>query len=54
MIEMEKHLPSFEELHDKMLDTQAMIEEGKSAISHSEVGSPRDFQSDISATPKGG
>ena len=30
-----------------------MIEESKSAVSHSEMGSPRDFQSDISATPKG-
>ena len=30
-----------------------MIEESKSNVSHSEMGSPRDFQSDISATPKG-
>ena len=32
-----------------------MIEESKSAISHNDAGaSPREFQSDISATPKGG
>ena len=30
-----------------------MIEDAKSAVSHSEMGSPREFQSDISATPKG-
>ena len=36
-----------------MLETQAMIEDAKSAVSHSEMGSPREFQSDISATPKG-
>ena len=36
-----------------MLETQAMIEDAKSAVSHSELNSPRDFQSDVSATPKG-
>lgn len=36
-----------------MLETQAMIEDAKSAVSHSEMGSPREFQSDIGATPKG-
>lgn len=30
-----------------------MIEESKSAVTHSEMGSPREFQSDVSATPKG-
>jgi hypothetical protein len=30
-----------------------MIEESKSAVSHSEMASPRDFQSDVAATPKG-
>ena len=30
-----------------------MIEESKSAVTHSEMGSSREFQSDISATPKG-
>jgi len=51
--EQEKHLPSFEELYDRMLETQAMIEETKSNVSASELKSPRDFQSDVSATPKG-
>ncbi len=36
-----------------MLETQAQIEESKSNVSHSEMNSPRDMQSDISATPKG-
>ena len=46
-------MPTFDELYDKMLDTQAQLEESKSAVSHSEMGSPREFQSDIGATPKG-
>lgn len=50
---MAKHLPSFEELYERMQEAQAMVDD-KSALSHSEMGSPRDFQSDISATPKGG
>jgi len=41
--EMDKHLPTFEELYDRMMETQAMIEESKSAISHNELQSPRDF-----------
>ena len=51
--EMEKRLPHFDELYDKMQDTLAIIDDSKSAVSHSEMISPRDFQSDISATPKG-
>ena len=51
--ELEKSLPTFDELHEKMVETQAQIEDAKSAVSHSELNSPRDFQSDVSATPKG-
>ena len=32
--EMDKHLPTFDELYDRMMEHQAMIEESKSAISH--------------------
>jgi len=52
--EEEKYLPSFDELFDRMLETQAMIEESKSAVSHSEMASPRnDYGSNVAPTPKG-
>ena len=46
-------LPSFDDLYERMLEAQAMIEDSKSALSHSEMVSNNDFQSDIGATPKG-